>query len=132
VAHVFTFRSQQFQPADEQPNPINPIAGEGLLIWLATQLKARGYDCDVPDAEDWGWYTAVTNGAQTYLLGASGDWASPGASTEWTVQLEVNRSLWNKLSGANKMLPNDAVSAAVERVLLGNPEVVDLEVERGA
>ena len=104
MAHVFTFRSQQFQPADERPNPINPIAGEGLLMWLATELKASGYEYDVPDAEDWGWYTSLTNGERIYLLGASGDWAPPGEPTEWTVQLELNRSVWDKLSGAKRML----------------------------
>ena len=132
MAHLFTFSSQQFRPADERPNPINPIAGEGVLKWLAAVLKARGYECDVPDAEDWGWYTSVTSGGRTYLLGASGDWAPPGTATAWTIQLELHRSLWNKVSGANKMLSNDDVSATIERVLAGNPEIVGLEVDRGA
>jgi hypothetical protein len=132
MAHVFTFTSQQFREADERPNPINPIAGEGVLKWLVAELQARGYTCDVPDAEDWGWYTAVTNGGRTYLLGASGEWGPTGVATEWTVQLELSRSLWDKVSDANKMLANDDVSAAVERVLAGNPEIVGLEIHRGA
>ena len=131
MAHVFNFTSQQFRPADERPNPINPIAGEGVLKWLVAELKAQGFDCDVPEAEDWGWYTAVTNDGRTYLLGASGEWASSGAATEWVVQLELNRSLWNKVSGANKMLSNDVVSAAIERILAGNPEIVRLTIDRG-
>ena len=132
MAHVFTFTSQQFQPADERPNPINPIAGEGVLKWLVTELRALGYECDVPEAEDWGWYAAVTNGERTYLLGASGEWAPQGAATEWVVQLELNRSLWNKMSGGNTMLTNDDVSAAVERVLAGHPEIVGLTIDRDA
>lgn len=132
MAHVFTFTSQQFRPADERPNPINPIAGEGVLKWLVAELQTQGYECDVPDAEDWGWYTAVTNGGRTYLLGASGEWALPGAATEWTIQLELSRSLWDKVSGANKMLTNDDVSGAVERVLAGNAEIVGLEIDRAA
>ena len=132
MAHVFTFTSQQFRPADERPNPINPIAGEGVLKWIVTELRALGYECDVPEAEDWGWYTAVTNGERTYLLGAGGEWAVPGPATEWAVQLELNRSLWNKMSGGNRMLADDVVSAAVERVLAGNPEIVGLMIDRSA
>ena len=132
MAHLFTFRTVQFQPADERPNPINPIAGEGVLKWLATQLTAQGYRCDQPDAEDWGWYTSVTNGEQSYLLGASGAWGPPGGKTEWAVQLELRRSLWNKMSGANRMRVNDEVSAAVEHTLGGNPDIEILEIDRGA
>ena len=132
MAHLFTFRSQQFRQSDERPNPINPIAGEGVLKWLVAQLSQRGFECDAPDAEDWGWYTSVTKGGRTYLLGASGEWSSPGDETEWAVQLELMRSLWDKLSGANRMLSNDDVSTALELVLRGNPQVVGLEVDRGA
>jgi hypothetical protein len=132
LAHVFNFTSQQFRSADERPNPINPIAGEGVLKWLVGELKAHGYECDAPEAEDWGWYTAVKNGGRTYLLGAGGEWGIPDAATEWTVQLDLNRSLWNKVSGANRMLVDDDVSAAVERVLAGNPEIIGLTIDRGA
>jgi hypothetical protein len=34
MAHVMTFRSSKFDIATETPNPINPIAGESLLLWL--------------------------------------------------------------------------------------------------
>ena len=132
MAHVFTFTSQQFKPADERPNPINPIAGEGVLKWLVAVLRAQGYECDVPNTEDWGWYTSVTTGGRTYLLGASGEWPTPGDPTEWTVQLELQRSLLDKVKGSNKMLENDEVSAAVERHLAGNPEIVGLEIDRNA
>lgn len=132
MAHLFTFSSKQFRQADERPNPINPIAGEGVLKWLAGQLTAQGYACDPPDAEDWGWYTSLTTAGRTYLLGTSGDWSPSDAATEWTVQLVLNRSLWNKVLGANRMQPSDAVSAAIELILRNNPEVINLEVDRGA
>ena len=131
MAHLFTFTSQQFRQADERPNPINPIGGEGVLKWLVGQLNERGFATDVPDAEDWGWYTSVSVGGRTYLLGASGDWSEQYAPTEWTVQLHLNRSLWNKVSGANKMESNDDVSIAVEQILRANPEVIGLELDRG-
>lgn len=103
-----------------------------MLKWLVAQLNERGFPADAPDAEDWGWYTSVRASGHTYLLGASGDWAEPHAPTEWTVQLVLNRSLWNKISGANKMQPNDDISVAVEQILRANQEVIGLEVDRGA
>jgi hypothetical protein len=132
MAHVFTFQSQQFRQQDERPNPINPIAGEGLLKWLTSQLEQRGFACDPPDAEDWGWYTSVTHAERVYLLGASGEWSEPGSATEWTVQLELNRSLWDRVRGRNTMQVGDSVSAAIEQSLVANPEVAGLEVARSA
>jgi len=132
MAHLFTFGSRQFRQADERPNPINPIAGEGVLKWLAGQLSLQGYGCDPPDAEDWGWYTSVTTAGRTYLLGASGDWSPSDTPTEWIVQLELNRSLWNKVVGGNRMQSSDGVSAAIELILRNNAEVINLAVDRGA
>ena len=54
MAHLFTFDSGQFLEADERPNPINPIAGEGVLKWLSAQLAGRGFQVGAPDTEDWG------------------------------------------------------------------------------
>jgi hypothetical protein len=52
MAHLITFTSSQFDVSVETPNPINPIAGEGVLKWLREKLvgpllrrdraKARG------------------------------------------------------------------------------------------
>jgi hypothetical protein len=93
MAHLFTFNSGQFREADEHANPINPIAGEGVLTWLAAQLSDRGFEVGPPDAEDWGWYTHVVTRPRTYLLGASGEWEQTSARTDWTVQLDPSRSL---------------------------------------
>ena len=132
MAHVFTFTSSQFDPAGERPNPINPIAGEGVLRWLAAHLDAGRFAVGEPDAEDWGWYAHVAGGNRTYLLGASGEWGDAGGRTEWTVQLHVHRSMWEKLRGANTLAPDDPLSAAIEAALRGNPEFGDVTVDRSA
>lgn len=131
MAHLFTFNSGQFRKADERPNPINPIAGEGVLKWLASQLTAGGFEVGPTDAEDWGWYTHVVTGHRTYLLGASGDWDEASARTDWTVQLELRRTVWEKLSAANQMQTDDALSRTIEAVLKGNAEFRNVAVDRG-
>jgi len=132
VVHLFTFTSGQFDPTTERPNPINPIPGEGILKWLSAQLDRRQFTITEPDAEDWGWYVDVASGRRRYLVGASGDWGERGSKTYWTIQLHLSRSLWDKLSGANKLASNDALSAAIEAAVKGNPEFRNVEVERGA
>jgi len=129
VAHLFTFTTSRFDSARERPNPINPIAGEGVLKWLRAQLDPDQFTIGEPEAEDWGWYVGVQGDRRSYLLGASG--GERGAPTEWTVQLHLVRSVWEQLSGANKLAPDDALSAAVEAALKGNPEFHDIEVDRG-
>lgn len=130
MAHIFNFNSTRFREADERPNPINPIAGEGALRWLCAQLTTHGFECGTPDAEDWGWYTHVIDGPRTYLLGMSGEWPESGERTDWTVQLDLSRSLWEKLSGGNKLTANDPVSLAIERALRADTDVTDITVER--
>jgi hypothetical protein len=132
MAHLFTFSSGRFLQADERPNPINPIAGEGALRWLCAQLVTAGFECGTPDAEDWGWYTHVISGPRTYLLGVSGEWPESGTRTDWTVQLEPSRSMWEKLSGANKLAPEDAVSTAIESAVKSDAEFTAVSVERGS
>jgi hypothetical protein len=130
MAHLFTFASSRFDPASEKPNPFNPIAGEALLNWLRAQLDPRQFAISEPDAEDWGWYVNVRTGQRSYLLGASG--GEQGAPTEWTVQLHLDRSVWDKLSGANKLAPDDALSTTIEAALRENHEFRNVEVERDA
>jgi hypothetical protein len=132
MAHLFTFTSSQFGRASERSNPINPIAGEGVLRWLTAHLDATRFTVGEPYAEDWGWYTHVVSGNRTYLLGASGEWGEAGGRTEWAVQLHLRRSMWDKLSRANPLASDDALSTAIEAALRGNPEFGDITVDRSA
>jgi|SRR6185437_2419724 len=134
MAHLFTFNSGRFRTGDERPNPINPIAGESVLKWLATQLTDRGFEVGAPDPEDWGWCTRVVSGPARYLLGACGEWFPTSADprTDWTVLLELSRSLGQRLSGAHQMRTDDALSAAIEAVLRGDAEFRAVAVDRGS
>ena len=132
MAHLFTFTSGPFDPGSERKNPINPIAGEGLLKWLSAQLDRQAFSVTEPDAEDWGWYVDVVSGQRKYLLGASGEWGERGTRSYWTIQLHLKRSLWDRLSGTNKLAANDALSIAIEAAVKHNPEFRDVDVDRGA
>jgi hypothetical protein len=129
MAHVITFSTRRFDPANERPNPINPIAGEGVLKWLCGKLAGTGYTASEPDTEDWGWYVYVEGPGSRYLVGASGE-PEPGAEdVEWFVQVDPQRSLKEKLTGKNKPTADDPLAALLERFVRGEPDFRDVRVE---
>jgi len=131
VAHVITFRSARFDIAAEPVNPINPIAGESLLRWLGAHLQQSQYAATTPRPEDWGWFIRVEADGASYLVGASGeaDESAPGA-VAWTIQVHKHRSLKQKLTGANKLTPDDRLSAMIERLVRQDADAVDVEADR--
>ena len=54
MARVVRFTTSLFDVAKERPNPINPIPGESLLLWLREKSLPR-VQVSERDAEDWGW-----------------------------------------------------------------------------
>lgn len=132
MAHVITFTSSRFDIASEPPNPINPIGGHSVLAWLRGELDRAGWRTTDPDAEDWGWYIDAVGDDGTYLVGASADAHEPTARVEWTIQVHKPRSLKDKLTGANKMMPDDPLSALIERTLRADPATTTVEVDRKA
>ena len=129
MAHVVTFRSSKFDIATETPNPINPIAGESVLLWLCEQLRNSSYQTTTPEAEDWGWYVDASGAGASYLVGASADTNERGASIDWTVQIHKHRSLIDRFTGANKMAADDPLSVLVERIIRSDPAIGDVERE---
>jgi hypothetical protein len=130
MAHVITFRTAKFDITKETPNPINPIAGESVLLWLREKLQAGGYDVDAPATEDWGWYTGVKKDGALYLVGASAQADEPGPEIDWTVQIHRQRSFKDRLTGANKMSPGDALSRTIEGLLRAEPGISAIEADR--
>lgn len=131
MAHLVTFRSARFDPSAEPANPINPIAGHAVLVWLAGSLRNAGFECGEPDAEDWGWYFDVTGHGATYLLGASGEGESgEKAPIDWTLQIHRHRSLTDRLLGRNAHAVDDALTALVERLVRAEPGFEEIEVDR--
>jgi hypothetical protein len=133
MAHVVSFVTAKFDVSREAPNPINPIAGESVLIWLRKELTGAGYYCNVPETEDWGWYTHVGRGAGRYLIGASADVDigayTPGTDIDWIVQLHKLRSFKDKLFGRNKLARDDALFNAIVAILRADGEMKQVTVD---
>ena len=62
MTHLISFSSTRFDVTKETPNPINPLAGESLLLWLREKLSGGMYEVTAPAPEDWGWYVYVKGG----------------------------------------------------------------------
>jgi hypothetical protein len=129
MAHVISFITSRFDIAAEKPNPINPIAGQSVLLWLKAELLRADYQVTEPDAEDWGWYMDVQDADAAYLVGASADAEGP---LEWTVQVHKHRSMTDRLLGRNKMAADDRLSALIERLVRADAVMQQISVVREA
>ncbi len=129
MAHVISFITSRFDIAAEKPNPINPIAGQSVLLWLKAELLRADYQVTEPDTEDWGWYMDVQDADAAYLVGASADAEAP---LEWTVQVHKHRSMTDRLLGRNKMAADDRLSALIERLIRADGAMQQISVAREA
>lgn len=132
MTHLITFTTSKFDVSKETPNPINPVAGEGILKWLREKLNDSGYDVTEPEPEDWGWYVHVQDSNASYLVGASADANQSGNSLEWTIQIHRQRSLGAKIMGRNKLAEGDPLSVLVERMVRDDVSMVGVEIDRRA
>jgi hypothetical protein len=130
MVHVITFRTSKFDVSKETPNDINPIAGESVLQWLREELRRNSVESTSPRTEDWGWYVYLSGPSAKYLLGASADATEPAASVHWTIQIHRERSLKDKITGANKLTPDDPLSALIERIIRADAAIVDVEIDK--
>lgn len=133
MAHLASFVSAKFDVSKETPNPINPIAGESVLIWLQQKLTQAGYYCDLPESEDWGWYTYAGRDSAEYLIGASADVDisaySPETDVDWIVQLHKMRSFKDKLFSRNKLKRDDALFNCIVEILRADGEMKQVTVD---
>ena len=115
MTHVIRFTTVKFDVSKERPNPINPIPGESLLLWLR---ERAGPDVALsePDAEDWGWYSSVEWKGRSYMLGSSASEDDSG-DREWILQIEKHRSLTEMLLGREKMGKDDECALYFQRLL---------------
>jgi hypothetical protein len=130
MAHVISFSTTRFDLSKETPNPINPIGGQSVLMWLGEELAKAGYHSTEPEAEDWGWYMDVEGGGVSYLVGASGDPESPGPMVEWVVQVHRSRSIKEKVLGKGRIAADDPLVAAIERIVRADSTLEQVSVER--
>jgi hypothetical protein len=127
MAHLISLETALLDPRTEPVNPINPIPGHSLLVWLRTALAPRVAFTE-PRTEDWGWYSYATFEGYEYLTGASAigepDYPLP---LEWILQIHKQRSLKDKLLGRRRMVADDPFAALVEATLKGEPQFSKVE-----
>lgn len=128
MAYVITFTTARFDISQETPNPVNPIAGESVLVWLRDAIVSAGWMVTEPDTEDWGWYVEVRGTGASYTLGASADATDPTPPHAWTVQLHKHRSATDKLLGRNKLGVGDPVLAIIETMVRADPAFDHVDV----
>jgi hypothetical protein len=127
MAHVIRFKTDRFDVSKERPNPINPIPGESLLLWIRERARSD-VAVSEPDAEDWGWYSHVEWHGRRYMLGSCAS-ADDGADWEWILQIEKHRSIAEKLLGRAKMSKDDACALYFQQLLESEATFKDVSVD---
>ena len=127
MTRVIRFNTAMFDVSEERPNPINPIPGESLLLWLREQAKPQ-VDVTELDAEDWGWYAFVDWKGRQYLLGSSASDEEDG-QREWILQVDKQRSVKEKLMGREKMEPDDDCAVFFQQLLENEPSFTAVSVD---
>jgi hypothetical protein len=128
LALLISFTTDRFDISTEKPNPINPIAGQSVLLWLRQELARVQYRVTEPDAEDWGWYIRVEGADASYLVGASAEAADPTPTVEWTVQVHKDRPMKDKILGRNKMSTDDPLIGLIEQIVRGDSRIQQVSV----
>lgn len=126
-SRVIRFTTSMFDVAKERPNPINPIAGESLLLWLKEKALPR-VQVSEPDAEDWGWYSSVMFDGRNYMLGASASDEENG-EREWVLQIVKHRSFVEKLLGREKLSQDDACASFFQSLLANETRFENVSVD---
>jgi hypothetical protein len=127
MARVIRFNTSKFDVSAERPNPINPIPGESLLLWLREQAKPHA-DISPPEAEDWGWYSFIDWKGRQYLLGSSAS-DDDGSEREWVLQIDKHRSLKEKFTGREKMAGDDECARFLHGLLVREPSFKGVSVD---
>ena len=127
MAHVIRFKTDRFDVSKERANPINPIPGESLLLWIRERARPH-VAVSEPDAEDWGWYSYVEWHGRRYMLGSCAS-ADDGADWEWILQIEKHRSIADKFLGRAKMSKDDGCALYLQQLLESEATFKDVSVD---
>jgi hypothetical protein len=126
------FDSEKFNLSQVREHYINDCCfGDDAAAWLVEQLRAKGLDATDPDQEDWGWYFEVRCEDESYFVGVGGtvDDDSTGDRGLWRLMVEKHRTLWEKLTGANLVHPNDALLAVLTDIVSTDQELTLVGIE---
>jgi hypothetical protein len=128
MARVLRFYTAAFDVTKERPNPINPIPGESLLLWL--REKAKGLvDISAPDSEDWVWYGYAEWKGRKYLLGARASDDKKDGQREWGLQIDKVRSVTERLLGWANMSEDDECAQYFQSLLEREASFRDVSVD---
>jgi hypothetical protein len=98
--------------------------GDDAAGWVVEQLRARSLAVTEPDQEDWGWYFHAQFNGASYFVGVGGnndhDKSRPDRG-EWRLMVQKRRTLWEKLTGANKLEEHDPFLSLLEDVVATEP-----------
>ncbi|HFD14112.1 MAG TPA: hypothetical protein ENJ34_02290 [Epsilonproteobacteria bacterium] len=121
---IIRFTTDIFDIKEEDKNPINPIYGQSLLLWLQQKI-AVSYKMSAPDYEDWGWYSDMIYHDKKYMIGAS----SEEDGLEWVLQISKQRSLIEILLGKEKMTDNDKCFLYFKKIIETESSFKNIEFE---
>ena len=128
MARVLRFYTDAFDVTKERPNPINPIPGESLLLWLIEKVK-DSVEISPPDTEDWGWYSYAEWKGRKYLLGVSACDERKDGQREWVLQIDKHRSVKEKLLGRANMTQDDECAQYFQSLLVREASFRDVSVD---
>jgi len=128
VARVLRFCTAAFDVTKERPNPINPIPGESLLLWLIEKAKGS-VEISAPETEDWGWYSYAEWKGRKYLLGASASDEETDGQREWVLQIDKQRSVKERLLGRANMSQDDECAQYFQSLLQREASFRDFSVD---
>ena len=132
MAYIIEFTTSKFDPRQEPPNPINPIPGQSVLVWLRQTVLP---DASEPGCEDWGWYTEVQREGCSYLIGGVcllPDDESLDVRHEWLIQVHKRRPFMDRLTGRNKLDAADPVVSNIMAALCADPAFSDIREQANA
>jgi hypothetical protein len=130
MSTVIRFSSGKFDVSSERPNPINPIFGESLLLWLG-QALGPAHEIGSAEPEDWGWYAYLTWEGERFMLGSSASDEEDG-EREWVLQVVPQRSLKDRLLGRGKVTPAHPLVRHLVKVLSQEKSFVGVMVDSAA
>ncbi len=131
--YVISFETNQFDFDTEEENPINPIKGKSVGVWITNLLKNDGVVVTEVDAEDWGWYSYATYHGNKYLVGFIGLLSElKNEAPEIIVQIDKSRSFIETILGKNKMTKSDPLLSLVQGHIYSIPDITKINVVSNA
>jgi hypothetical protein len=130
------FETSRFNLSEVKPHFINDCCfGEDVAAWLRERLAEVGIDAIEPGQEDWGWYIEAGHNGQWYFIGVGG-YSEEGAAHknqgEWRIMVEKRRSFLEKLTGKNKMTPDEEILSIIRAIVEREPDFKGVRQEQGA